>query len=91
LRVTGKVAPDTVNPAPATVAELTVTAEVPLEVKVTGSVAGEPMNTQPNATLAVLALSDGEVAENAARGEMEAKIRKRAVRQCLKVRTGDRW
>jgi hypothetical protein len=38
FRVTGNVTPDTVNPLPLIVAELIVTADVPVDVTVTGNV-----------------------------------------------------
>ena len=52
--MTGNVAPETVKPAPLTLPELTVTAAVPLDVSVTGSVALEPSTTSPKARLGVL-------------------------------------
>lgn len=85
--MTGKAAPDTANPLPVTVAALTVTAEDPLEVKVTGSVAGEPIITQPNAALDVLALREGEASAMRAKGKLEARTRKRAVSQPLEMRS----
>ncbi len=51
LRVTGKVAPLTLNPVPLMVAELTVTAPVPVEVSVTPNVAFEPVLTSPKLKL----------------------------------------
>lgn len=57
LSVTGKVAPDTEKPVPLTIAELTVTGSVPVEVKVTVCVAGEFVFTLPKAMLVALALS----------------------------------
>jgi hypothetical protein len=57
LSVTGKVAPDTVKPVPLIVAELTVTALVPLEVNVTPSVALEPTATSPKLKLVGLTVS----------------------------------
>ena len=53
----GNAAPETVKPAPISVAPLIVTATVPVEVKVTDCVAGELTATSPNATLVVLMLS----------------------------------
>lgn len=61
LSVTGKVAPDTVKPAPLIGAELTVTAPVPLEVNVTPSVAFEPTVTSPKLRLVGLTVSCGVV------------------------------
>jgi hypothetical protein len=57
--VSGKVAPDTVNPVPLTVAELIVSAAVPLEVSVRDCVDGEFTDTFPNAMLLALRLSVG--------------------------------
>jgi hypothetical protein len=54
FNVTGKAAPDTVNPVPVTVAALTVTAEVPVEVKVTDFVTGVFTATLPNDRLLAL-------------------------------------
>ncbi len=62
--VTGKVAPDNVKPVPVTVAALTVTDAVPVEVKVTDCVAGALSVTLPNATLVALMLSVGTAAFN---------------------------
>ena len=57
--VTGNIAPEKVNPAPAMVAELTVTADVPVEVRVTDIVTGVPTSTLPKLRLAVLKVSPG--------------------------------
>lgn len=54
LSVSGKVAPLTVKPAPLTVAEEIVTAAVPVEVSVTGSIALDPTVTLPKFRLAGL-------------------------------------
>ena len=59
FRVTGKTAPENVNPAPVTDAALTVTADVPVEVKVRDRVAGVSMFTLPKARLATLTVSCG--------------------------------
>ena len=59
--VTGKVAPDTVKAVPLMVAELTVTAAVPLDVSVTGRVALEPSVTSPKERLPGLTVRDNEV------------------------------
>ncbi len=56
MSVRGKVAPDTVKPAPLTDAELIVTAADPVEVSVTGSVALDPTATLPK--LRVVELTD---------------------------------
>jgi hypothetical protein len=55
--VAGNSAPDTEKPAPVSVAPLTVTGTVPVEVMVTDCVAGVFMITSPNATLVALMLS----------------------------------
>jgi hypothetical protein len=51
LKVTGKVAPEMVKVAPLRVAELTVTAAVPVEAKVTVCVDGVLIVVLPNGTL----------------------------------------
>ena len=57
LSVTGKVAPEKVNPAPARLAALTVTGPVPVEVSVTGSVTAVPTGSFPKLMVEVLRLS----------------------------------
>jgi hypothetical protein len=57
--VTGKLIPETVKPAPATVAALTVTAEVPAEVRITVCVVAVLRLTVPNDMLDKLTLSVG--------------------------------
>ena len=52
FKVTGKVAPDIVNPVPLNAAELMVTGAVPVEVNVNGRVDGVFTVTLPNARLA---------------------------------------
>ena len=52
--VSGKSAPEMVKPAPVTVAELIVTASVPVDVSVTGCVEEEPTVTSPKLRLAAL-------------------------------------
>ena len=64
FKVTGKVAPDIVNPAPVNVAELMVTGAVPLEASVTGNVVGVFTVTLPNAKLAGLMVNVGTAAFN---------------------------
>jgi hypothetical protein len=60
FKVTGNELPDDiVKPVPLSVAELIVTAAVPVEVKVTDRVDVEPVATLPNATLLALTLSCG--------------------------------
>ena len=53
----GNVPPDTENPVPVTVAELTVTAAVPTDLSVTGWVVGVLITTVPKDTLVALTLS----------------------------------
>ena len=60
--VTGKVAPDIVNPVPVNAAELMVTGAVPVEVNVTGSVDAVFTVTLPNARLAGLMVNVGTAA-----------------------------
>jgi hypothetical protein len=62
--VSGKLAPDTENPAPATVAESTVTESVPLDDSVRGWVATEPTATLPKFKLDELTLSPGVTASS---------------------------
>ena len=57
--MSGKVAPETEKPVPATVAALTVTAAVPVEDRVTDWVAGEFVKTSPKPMLVALMLSVG--------------------------------
>ena len=52
-------APDTVNPAPLSVAELMVTGAVPVEVNVTGCVDAVFTVTSPNVRLAALIVNCG--------------------------------
>ena len=59
LRVSGKLAPETVKPVPVTVAALTVTDAVPVEDRVRDWVAGELRATLPKAMVVVLTLSVG--------------------------------
>jgi hypothetical protein len=60
LRVSGKLAPVREKLDPPKLAELTVTAEAPLEVSVTGSVDDEPTVTSPKSRLRGLTVSCGE-------------------------------
>jgi hypothetical protein len=62
LKVTGKVAPDTVKPVPVNVAELMVTGAVPVEVSVTGCVDATFSVTSPNIRLTALSVNCGLVA-----------------------------
>jgi hypothetical protein len=59
LRVSGKVAPVTVNPVPATPAAVTVTAEAPVEDRVTVCVVVVLTLTLPNERLPAPTLSLG--------------------------------
>ena len=52
--VSGKFAPETLNPAPVMVAALIVTVAVPVEVSVSGCVEDEPAVTSPKLRLAAL-------------------------------------
>jgi hypothetical protein len=63
LRVSGKFAPERVKPEPVIGAELIVTATVPVEVSVSGSVDDEPTVTSPKLRLAGLTVSCGEPGE----------------------------
>jgi hypothetical protein len=62
--VTGKVAPDIVNPVPLNAAELMVTGAVPVEVNVTGNVEAVFTVTLPNARLVGLMVNVGTAAFN---------------------------
>jgi hypothetical protein len=57
--VSGKVAPETVNPLPARVAELTVSAEEPVEVSVMVWVVAELTLTLPKVKLELLTVIVG--------------------------------
>jgi hypothetical protein len=59
FRVTGNVTPEMVNPVPVRLAAPTVTAEVPVEVRVTVCVTGVPMMTLPKFKLVVLKVNTG--------------------------------
>jgi len=59
FRVTGKVAPENVKPVPVRVAELTVTAVLPLEVSDTDWVAAVPTGSSPKFRLVLLNVSTG--------------------------------
>src|SRR5215472_14853187 len=63
LSVAGKVAPDNVNSAPASVTELTVTADVPEDVSVNESFEFVFRVTFPNASAPELTLKFGELEE----------------------------
>ena len=62
LRVKGKLTEDIENPLPVSARVFTVTAEVPLDVKVTLCVVGVFTTTLPNGILVALALSTGVAA-----------------------------
>jgi hypothetical protein len=57
--VTGKTAPETLKPTPVRLSALTVTAELPVEVRVTGSVTGVPTGSSPKFKDVVLRESTG--------------------------------
>ena len=62
FKVTGKLTPDIVKPAPVSAAELMVTGDVPVEVRVTGCVEAVLTVTLPKVRLAVLSVNCGLVA-----------------------------
>jgi len=62
FRVNGNVAPESANPVPVNEAALTVTAEVPVEVRVRVSVAGIFVTASPKSMLDVLKLRIGDEA-----------------------------
>ena len=55
--VKGKVAPETVNPVPLTLAALTITGAVPVEDRIIDWVAGEFTRTSPKEMLVALMLN----------------------------------
>ena len=55
----GRVAPDTMNPAPLIVGKLIVSGAVPVDVTVTGSVTVDPTFTSPKLRLVVLTVTCG--------------------------------
>jgi hypothetical protein len=57
LNVVGNPVPESVNPAPVSVAPLIVTGTVPVEVRVTACVEVVSTGTSPNATLVALMLN----------------------------------
>lgn len=59
FRVTGNVAPEKLNPAPAMLAALTVTGDAPVDVRVTDSVSAVPTGSLPKLTLLVLKVRTG--------------------------------
>jgi hypothetical protein len=61
FNVTGNVMPEKVKPAPVMVAALTVTGEVPVEVRVTGRVTGLPTGSSPKFKPVELMVSTGLV------------------------------
>jgi hypothetical protein len=61
--VTGRLAPETVKPLPLIVAALTVTAELPVDDRVTDWVAGVFNPTSPKAKVVALTLKIGPVGE----------------------------
>jgi hypothetical protein len=64
FRVSGNVVPETVNPVPATLAAVTVTAEVPVDERVRVSVEAVFTLTLPNDRLEELTPSEIEAASN---------------------------
>ena len=60
FNVAGKLPPETANPVPVIASELTVTAAVPEEVRVTDCVPVEPTATLPNESVVALMVSAGE-------------------------------
>ena len=61
MSVSGKFAPETLNPVPLTTADVMVTASVPVEVNVTGSVDVVPVVTSPKLKLVGLTINCGVV------------------------------
>ena len=59
MSVSGKVAPETVNPVPVMFAELTVTDDEPVDESVSDCVAGAPTVTLPKARLVAFAVRTG--------------------------------
>ncbi len=59
FKVTGKLAPENVNPAPETVAPFTVTGEVPVEVSVTARLTGVLTGSSPKFRVVVLRVRIG--------------------------------
>jgi hypothetical protein len=72
LSVTGSVDAEIKKPAPVTVAELTVTAAVPVDDKIKVCVVGVLTETLPNGTLVALMLSVGTAAFNWSENPIEA-------------------
>src|SRR5271170_4888218 len=70
LRVSGKTAPDALNPTPRIAAELIVSGAVPVEVTVIGNVAVDPTVTLPKGRLD--ALMDSVAAGGATAGSVAA-------------------
>jgi hypothetical protein len=79
------VAPDTVKPVPVTVAALTVTAAVPVELNVIVRVAAIFTPTLPNATLVALMLNVGAVAFNCRAKLLETPALAVSVTACAEV------
>jgi hypothetical protein len=79
LRVSGKVAPETVKPVPVTVTAFTVTDAVPEEVKVTDWVDGVLISTTPKARVVAFTLSVGTPAPSD-RAKVSATLPALAVR-----------
>ena len=80
FKVSGKLAPETLKPLPATTAEFTVTAAVPVEDSVTDCVVGVFTFTLPKATVVALMLSVGTPAALNCRAKVFATLFALAVR-----------
>lgn len=74
FKVSGNVAPETVNPVPATLAALTVTAEVPVEDRVNVWVVAVFTLTLPNDRLDELTASEIEAASNCTPADAEMPV-----------------
>lgn len=74
FNVSGKLAPETVNPVPATLAALTVTAEVPVEVRVSVWLAGVFTFTLPNDRLEELTPREIDAASNCTPADAEMPV-----------------
>lgn len=74
FKVSGKLAPETVNPVPATLAALTVTAAVPVEVRVSVWLAAVFTFTLPNDRLEELTLSEIDAASNCTPADAEMPV-----------------
>ena len=59
FRVIGNVTPEKLNPVPVMLAALTVTGDVPADVRVTGSASGVPTGSLPKLRLLLLKVRSG--------------------------------